>query len=57
MSKKSYSLKKILVKEETNKYLDVENEETKKNDELKKLVEEQKKQVEEQQKKEKIYFI
>ena len=53
MSKKSYSLKKILVKEETNKYLDVENEETKKNDELKKLVEEQKKQVEEQQKKEK----
>ena len=53
MSKKSYSLKKILVKVETNKYLDVENEETKKNDELKKLVEEQKKQVEEQQKKEK----
>lgn len=46
MSKKSYSLKKILLKEETNKYLDVENEETKKNDELKK-------QEEEQQKKEK----
>ena len=41
MSKKSYSLKKILVKEETNKYLDVENEETKKNDELKKQEEEQ----------------
>ena len=53
MSKKSYSLKKILVKEETNKYLDVENEETKKNDELKKQEEEQKKQLEEQQKKEK----
>ena len=53
MSKKSYSLKKILVKEETNKYLDVENEETKKNDELKKQEDELKKQEEEQQQKQK----
>ena len=36
MSKKSYSLKKVLVKEETNKYIDVENEEINKDDELKK---------------------
>ena len=50
MSKKSYSLKKILVKEETNKYLDIEKEELNKDDELKKQVDEQKKQEEEQQK-------
>jgi hypothetical protein len=50
MSKKSYSLKKIVVKEETNKYLDIEKEELIKDDELKKQVDEQKKQEEEQQK-------
>ena len=50
MSKKSYSLKKILVKEETNKYLDIEKEEINKDDDLKKQLEEQKKQEEEQQK-------
>ena len=43
MSKKSYSLKKILVKEETNKYLDIEKEEINKDDDLKKQVEEQQK--------------
>ena len=40
MSKKSYSVKKVLLKEETNKYLDIENESIESNENNEKIIKE-----------------